>query len=165
MNIDFVASIAILGLSALLLHLKSHIKFIAFGLFVGLVLAQTAAVPLYEYLAPRFSIFNHPPAINVLQFGLLLLPTLILGFNHSVDKKGFGLIKTILYVTFTTLGLLACLVSFLPVSAIQTIQSHSLVAFELVHYRNPLVVIVAILLVVDSFHHRQKSLIRKSKKK
>lgn len=165
MNVDLIVSIAIIALSALVLHLKSHVKFIALGLFVGLVLAETAAVPLFEYVAPRFAWLNQTYTINIFQLLLLLIPTIILGINHTVDKKGFGPVKTVLYVVLTTLFLLSASLSFLPNTAIQAINNHSLIAFQLVHFRNLLVVAVALLLVADSFHHKQKALLKKKSKK
>ena len=155
MNADWIVSLAIIGVSALILHIKSHVKFIALGLFVGLVLAETLSLPLYEYLAPRFMWLNRPFTLNIFQLTLLLVPTIILGINHAVDKKRFGLIKTVIYVVITTLFLLASILSFLPGDVIQKIQSRSLIAFELVYFRNWLVVLTAIVVVVDSFHHKR----------
>lgn len=164
MNVDFLVSLGIIAISGIILHFKSHAKFISLGLFVGLVVAETVAVPLFEFLAGRFGYLNSPATTTAIQLLLLLIPALVLGVNHAVDKRRMGPLKTIAYAALATLFLMASILSFLPNGWVQFIQSRSLIAFELVHFRNWLMVLVAILIVVDSFHHKQIGGVKRNKK-
>lgn len=155
MNIDLIVSLGVLASIALILHLKSHVKFIALGAYVGLVLGSTVAEPLFEYLAPRYNFFDRPGAVNSIQLILLLLPTIILGFNHSVDKRQLGLIKSIVLSIVITFFLLSNVLAFLPSDWVQIIQDKSLIAFQLLNLRLWLMVITAALIVIDSFSYKK----------
>ena len=164
MNIDFVVSLAIIAISALILHFKSHVKFISLGLFVGLVLSETVSLPIFEWLAESFGSLNSPAVTTIIQLLLLLIPTFILGINHTVDKRRMGPLKSTAYIALATLFLMSSVLSYLPKDWVQLIQSRSLIAFELVHFRTWLMVLVAILIVVDSFHHKQIGGVKRPKK-
>src|SRR3990167_1371124 len=152
MNIDFAVSLGVVAVSGLILHFKSHVKFISLGLFVGLVLAETVAVQIYEFLAGSFASLNNAATTTTIQLLLLLLPTFVLGINHAVDKRRMGPLKSTAYIALATLFLMSTVLSFLPKNWVQSIQARSLIAFELVHFRVWLMVLVALLIVVDSFH-------------
>lgn len=164
MNIDFVVSLAVVAISGLILHFKSHVKFISLGLFVGLVLAETIATSVFGFVAARFSVLNTPATTTTIQLLLLLIPTIVLGVNHAVDKRRMGPLKTTAYVALATLFLMASVLSFLPDQWVQSIQTRSLIAFELVHFRIWLMVLVAILIIADSFHHKQVGGVKRKKK-
>src|SRR5688572_30464787 len=107
MPTDLITSVIIIGVSALILHLKSHLKFIVLGLYIGIVLAETVAEGTYSYLSARWAWFENPNGQNILQLLLLLIPTVILGINHSGEKKKWSLTKSLAYVVLTTFLLLA----------------------------------------------------------
>jgi hypothetical protein len=165
MNTDLIISLAVVGVSALVLHFKSHLKFIALGLFVGLVAAQNLGLPLYEYLAPRFGFFSRPGSLNGLQLLLLLIPAVILGINHSVDKKRSKLLNTVFWVAITTLFLLANILVLLPLEWQQSLIDHSVIALQLKHFHLWLTVLMAILIVFESFQHKKKVLKEKKAKR
>jgi len=153
---DVIITIVLIAVGALILHLKSHVKFIGLGMFVGIVLAQTVSLPIYEFLAERFGSLNNLATVNVIQLTLLLVPTVVLGINHSHDKKTVNPVKTILYVAVVTTALLGSVLSLLPDGLRQYLIERSFVALQLYYYRNWLVVALAILIVVDSFSHKKK---------
>lgn len=155
MSIDLIVSLVVIGVAALLLHLKSHSKFILLGLFVGIVLAQTAAEPAHQYLAPKADWLARPSALNTLQLISLLVPTLLLGLNHASDKKQLGLAKTVIYSVFTTLLLLSSVLKFLPENLSFAATSRSLIAFQLHQFYVVLLIAGAAVVIIDSFHHKK----------
>lgn len=163
MSTDLIVSIAVIAVAGLLLHLKSHSKFILLGLFVGIVLAQLAAEPTYNYLAPRFAVLNKPNTLNTVQLIYVLLPTLVLGINHATDKKQLGLIKTVIYGLVTSFLLLASILKYLPENLQFAVTSRSIIAFELLQFYTLLVVGGAVMVIIDSFHHKKLALKAKAK--
>lgn len=157
MSSDFITALGILGVSALILHLKSHVKFITLGLFVGIVLAETVAIPLDNFLSENTNMFSRESMINTLQLLLLLLPTLILGFNHTVDKKRLTLAKTVAYSSVTTLLLIASILKYLPQNLQLAATDNSIIAWQLLNFHTWLLVLGAVIVVVDSFRHKRQS--------
>ncbi|MBI4100941.1 hypothetical protein HY441_00515 [Candidatus Microgenomates bacterium] len=164
MSNELLTSLIIIAVSALILHLKSHVKFITLGLFVGLVLAQTVSSGIHDFLASRWQAFNKPAAINSIQLFLLLVPTLVLGINHSSERKRLGLARTVISVVVTTLLLLSSITKFLPAELQQRLVDRSTIALQLLYYHVWLVVLAAVLVVVDSFHTKRLARAKKAKK-
>ncbi len=162
MSSDLIVSLGVIGLFAAILHLKSHLKFIMLGAFVGLVLDQVVAGPVNDYLIRHFNSLNRPYTHNILELFLLLLPTLILGINHAADKKRQNLGQMIVYTSVTTLLLAASILRYLPDNARIFVTSHSTLAFELTQFQTWLVGLGALVLIAESFYHRKVS--KKSKK-
>ena len=164
MSTDLIISLVIIGVSALILHLKSHLKFITFGLFIGIVLAEIVGVPAYNYLAPRVSWLARPAALNSLQLLFLLLPTLILGVNHLSDRKKMGLGKVLLFTAVTTFLLLASILKYLPEEWRLAVTGRSIIAFQLLQFQVGLLILGSLLVIADSFRGR-KDKGKKSKSK
>lgn len=155
MSTDLLVSLIIILVSALILHLKSHVKFIALGLFIGLVLAETLGGGLHEWVIARWPDFDSQVALSTVKLSLLLIPALILGINHTVDKHGkWGFLRTIVFVAVTTMFLLTSTVSLLPPDLRQEIAVRSIIAAQFLYFQRALVVGVAVLIVFDSFHHK-----------
>ncbi|MBI3983687.1 hypothetical protein HY346_00110 [Candidatus Microgenomates bacterium] len=163
MRTDFLASLIILGITGLILHWKSHLKFIVLGLFVGIVLAETVAPAVFGYLGDRWTGFSGVGTFNGLQLAFLLIPAALLGINHLSDRRKLGLSKMVVYAAITTLLLLASIIKFLPEGWQFAVVSRSIIAFQLLAFHSWLLVLGAGLVIVDSFHHRKYGK-RKSKK-
>lgn len=157
-SINIVITVAIAASCAALVHWKSHVKYIGLGQFVGMVLAQTVATPLYQFLAERFDAFNNLSAVNYMQLALLLIPTVVLGINHAHDKRRMNPIKMVAYMVTVTLSLLANILAYLPEATRQYIVERSFLALQLYYYRVPIVVAMAVLIVIDSFSHKKSAL-------
>lgn len=153
---DLTASLVIVLVSALILHVKSHVKFIALGLFIGLVLAEAIGGTVTDALTSRLAL-DPTTTLSVVQISLLALPALILGHNHTVDKQKWGFLRTVTFVAITTLFLLSSVISFLPLELKTEIIERSIIAAQLQYFRSFLLVAVAILAVYDSFHHRRSA--------
>lgn len=162
-NSDLLIGIGIVLASALVLHLKSHVKFIAMGAFIGLVLAEFIALPVQQFSTKQVAWFGSDGGIAFIKLTLLLLPAAILGLNHTVDKRKIGLGRTVVTVVSSLLFLLANILVFLPPNWRDSLRESSTIAFELIAFRTWLVVIMALVIVVDSFHH--KATLQKLRKK
>lgn len=157
-SINLIITLAIGAICAALVHWKSHVKYIGLGQFVGMVLAQTVAIPLYEFLAARFDAFNNLSVVNYMQLALLLVPTVLLGINHAHDKRRMNPIKLVAYMATVTLSLLANILAYLPESTRTYIVERSFLALQLYFYRIPIIVAMAVLIVIDSFSHKKAAL-------
>ena len=154
-SIDIIITLSTMGVVALILHWNSHVKYIGLGQFVGLVLAQTVATPLYEFLSPKFEWFNSLNAVNFMQLALLLIPTIILGINHTPDKRRMNPVKFVAYVSTVTLSLLANILAYIPDEWRQYLIERSFIALQLYYYRVWLLVAMAIVIIIDSFAHKK----------
>lgn len=155
MSNELIAIVIVGGVGTLILHLKTHLKFIILGLYVGVVLSESVAQPLYDWLAGHWSLFHQPASFNLVQLFLLLIPTICLGFNHSMDKKHWSLGKTLLFVAATSLLLLSSVLEFLPPAWRASLIARSEIIFRLSQLYVPLLVGGAILIIVESFHHKK----------
>lgn len=164
MNTDFLIAVGAIVLAALVLHWKSHVKFIAIGGFIGLVLAETVSLPLQTFLAKRWEFFGSDMAISVIQISLLMIPAVLLGLNHSVDKRRLGLGRTIITVVITTLFVFTNVLAFLPIEWQQRVVDSSVVGLQLQELRGWIIVGMAALIIVDSFHHNRVLKANKNKR-
>jgi hypothetical protein len=155
MSTDIIVSLVVLSLFALILHLKSHVKFMALGLFVGLVLSQTAASYLLEFLQPKAEFLSGEVAQSLFNLLILLIPTVILGINHVPDKRRMNILKVVVFVLIMTLFFVSTLVWLLPVAWQEPIVSNSQIVTYLLKYRLALLVAAAILIIIDSFDVRK----------
>lgn len=155
MNTDFLIAIGAIIVAALVLHWKSHVKFIAIGGFIGLVLAETVSLPLQTFLARRWEFFGSDTATSAIQISLLLIPAVLLGLNHTVDKRRLGIGRTIITVIITTLFIFTNILAFLPVQWQQKVVDSSVVGLQLQQLRGWIIVAMAVLIIIDSFHHKQ----------
>ncbi len=155
MNIDFIIAAAFIGLSAVVLHYKSHVKFVALGVFIGLVLLQIT--PLGEY-------FNNELSESLSRVAILAVPALILGINHTVDKRKKGNIiwKTIFVLVFT-LFFLSSIAQVLPLEWQTAIMDRSIIGWQILDNHSWFTFIAAIFILIDSIHHR--NLTEKAKKR
>ncbi|MEX0934269.1 MAG: hypothetical protein WDZ42_00540 [Candidatus Saccharimonadales bacterium] len=148
MNVDFIIVVAAISASALVLHYKSHVKFVALGVFVGLALLQIT--PLEEYFTTAI------PA-SLAKVAILAVPALILGINHSVDKQKKGNIiwKTIFVLVFT-LFFLSSIAHVLPIDWQNAIMDRSIVGWQVLDNYVWFTFAAAILTLIDSIHHRNQ---------
>lgn len=157
MNVDLTIALAVLGLSALVLHYKSHVKFVAMGVFIGLVLLE--AIPIKEFVVD-------PVATSVVGVALLVVPALVLGINHTVDKRKTPTLWTAAFVLAFTLFFLASLAQFLPVQYEPFIREHSVIGWRaLTNYYDWYTLAAAVLILADSIPHRHHMEKQKSKSK
>lgn len=152
---DLLITIVIVLVGLVILHFKSHLKFIILGIYIGVVLAETVALSIFNQLAPRFSALTAPSGFNYLQLTLLLLPTLVLGINHSVEKKRWSLVKKILFMVVAALLITSSVMHYLPVELRQSIVSQSIVAFQINQLYIPLLIAGAAVIMIESFHHKR----------
>jgi hypothetical protein len=162
---DLAITLGIVAVAALILHLKSHVKFIAMGAFIGLVLAETVGAPFQEYLSSRVGLFSDPDTVSIIQLFLLVVPAFLLGINHAGDKKRLGLGRTVATVVSTTLFLLANILAYLPAAARDELVERSTLAQQLEVYRIWLIVLAAVVIMADSFHHKRLLQAKKKSKK
>jgi hypothetical protein len=155
MSTDIIVSLVVLGLFALILHLKSHVKFIALGLFIGLVLSQTVSEPMHAWLEPKAAFLSGRNAQSLFNLFILLIPTVVLGINHVPDKRRMNLFKMIVFVIIMTLFFVATIVWFLPTAWQNSIAERSQIVTYLLKYRLALLVAAAILIIIDSFDVRK----------
>ena len=155
MNIDFSIALAVIGMSALLLHFKSHVKFVALGVFVGFTLIEI--IPFEQHLP-------NPELESVVKILFLLVPAGILGLNHTVDKrKKANFIWVIIFVLVFTLFFLSSLGQLLPQDYQTFITDQSLIGWHVLNQFTWFTLAAAIIIMIDSIHHRQY--IEKQRKK
>lgn len=154
MNIDLAIVAAVIGVSALMLHFKSHVKFVALGVFIGFVLLDT--IPLETY-------FLNPEATSIAKIALLLIPAFVLGVNHTVDKRKTNLLWKIIFVLVFTLFFLSSITHILPPSYQDIIVERSIVGWRVLSYFTWYTLAAAVLILIDSVQHR--SHIEKEKKR
>lgn len=158
MNVDFAIAAAVIGVSALILHFKSHVKFVAMGVFIGLALLQI--VPLEDY-------FVSPGAASVAQVALLAVPALLLGINHTVDKRKGNFVWTTIFVLVFTLFFLSSIAQVLPTTIQAGIMNRSIIGWQILDNYTWFTLAAAVLILADSIKHRnhaEKAKKRKSKK-
>ncbi|MEX0932156.1 MAG: hypothetical protein WDZ81_00940 [Candidatus Saccharimonadales bacterium] len=148
MSIDLILLVLIGALVLVLLRLKSHIKFVALGLFLGIVLAQFAAGELLEFIN-RYLNFNEAIGLSVLQLLLIIIPAVVLGLNHYHARTNAGLIKPVILALLTSLLALSSLLEFLPNDFRKEIIANSFVAGQLSFLRLPLILVTALALLFD----------------
>jgi hypothetical protein len=156
MDIDLTLALSVLVLSALILHYKSHVKFVAMGAFVGFVLLDV--IPI------QGSITN-PILLSLAQIAILLLPAVVLGINHTVDKRKGSLLWTGAFVLVFTLFFLSSLVQFLPGMVQTLIREQSVIGWRILSYFQWYTLAAAVLLLADSIPHRHHVEKEKKKKK
>ncbi|MEX0748844.1 MAG: hypothetical protein WD467_02915 [Candidatus Saccharimonadales bacterium] len=160
MNVDFLIAAAVIGISALALHFKSHVKFVAMGVFIGLALLQIVS------LEGRFESELVESAVAAV---LLVVPALILGVNHSVDKRKKGsVVWKIVFILVFTLFFLSSVVQVLPPETQQAIMDRSIIGWQILDNYVWFTFAAAILILIDSIQHRsyaEKAKKRKSKLK
>lgn len=157
MNIDLVIALAVLGISSLVLHYKSHVKFVALGVFIGLVLLET--ISIQDYIPDTTT-------SSVISIGFLLIPALVLGINHTVDKRKDNILWTSLFVVGFTLFFLSSLAQLLPEQYSLIIREQSLIGWQaLTGYYEWYTLAAAVLILIDSIHHRHHAEKEKKKKK
>ena len=154
MNIDFIIAASVIGISALILHYKSHVKFVAMGVFIGLALIQIT--PLEQYLDSEL-------AVGIARALLLAVPALLLGFNHSVDKRKGSILWQIIFVLVFTLFFLSSIIQVLPTDVQAEIMDRSIIGWQVLANYEWFMYAAAILILTDSVHHRTHA--EKSKKK
>lgn len=156
-NTDFAIAVAVIAVSALVLHYKSHVKFVALGVFVGMVLLQIT--PMEEY-------FASPAAEGIASVAFLAVPALLLGVNHVVDKrkKGNKVWKTIFVLVFT-LFFLSSIAQVLPMEAQEAIMNRSIIGWQILDNFNWFTYAAAVLVVIDSMQHKREALKAKKRKK
>ncbi len=156
MNIDFIIAVAVIGIIALILHYKSHVKFVALGVFIGLALIQ---------ITPLESYFDSGMALSIAQVVLLAVPALLLGINHSVDKRKGSFIWKVIFVLVFTLFFLSSIIQVLPAQLQTEIMERSIVGWQILDNYEWFMYAAAILVLVDSVHHRTHADKAKKKKK
>lgn len=154
MNIDLVIAISVIGMSGLILHFKSHVKFVALGVFIGLALLEI--IPLSEYFASS-------GAESLAKIFLLVTPALILGVNHTVDKRKNNILWTTIFVLVFTLFFLSSIAQLLPPQYESMVIEQSLIAWQALDYYPYYTLAAAVLVLIDSIKHRHY--IEKEKKK
>lgn len=157
MNVDFLIAASVIGMSALILHYKSHVKFVALGVFIGLALLQIT--PLDEY-------FDSAVMESIAAAALLVVPALLLGVNHTVDKRKKGsIIWKIIFVLVFTLFFLSSVVQVLPPEAQTAIMERSIIGWQVLDNYVWFTFAAAILILIDSIQHRSHAEKMKKKKK
>ncbi len=156
MDIDLTLALSVLILSALILHYKSHVKFVAMGVFVGFVLLDV--LPVQNVLAD-------PVLLSLAQIAILLLPAAVLGINHTVDKRKGSAVWTSAFVLVFTLFFLSSLVQFLPDMLNAFIREQSVIGWRILSYFEWYTLAAAVLVLADSIPHRHHVEKEKKKKK
>lgn len=156
MDVDLTLALVVLALSALVLHYKSHVKFIALGVFIGFALLDI--IPVRQYV-------DHAAVSSFVEIAILLLPALVLGINHTVDKRKGNALLTSVFVLIFTLFFLSSLVQFLPPEPSDVIREHSIIGWRILSYFEWYTLAAAVLILIDSIPHRHHVEKEKKKKK
>lgn len=154
MNIDLAIALAVIGVSALILQFKSHVKFVALGVFIGFVLLDT--IPLETY-------FTSPEATSMAKVVLLVIPAFVLGINHTVDKRKTNFLWKIIFVLVFTLFFLSSITHIIPPAYQDMIVERSIVGWRILSYFTWYTLAAAVLVLIDSVQHR--SYMEKEKKR
>ena len=155
MNIDFSIALAVIGMSALLLHFKSHVKFVALGVFVGFALIEI--IPFQQHI-------DSAEVESLVKMLFLLVPAGILGLNHTVDKrKKANFVWVVIFVLVFTLFFLSSLGQLLPVQYQVFITDQSLIGWHVINQFTWFALAAAVIILIDSISHRQY--IEKQRKK
>lgn len=156
MDVDLTLALTVLVLSSLVLHYKSHVKFVALGVFIGFALLDI--IPIHEVIDNTF-------VFSVAEIAILLLPALVLGVNHTVDKRKGNSLWTTVFVVVFTLFFLSSLVQFLPAELNTLIREQSVIGWQILGYFKWYTLAAAVLILVDSIPHRHHAEKEKKKKK
>ncbi len=154
MNIDIAIVAAVIGVSALILHFKSHVKFVALGVFIGFVLLDV--IPFETY-------FTSPEITSIAKVVLLVIPAFVLGVNHTVDKRKTNFLWKIIFVLVFTLFFLSSITHILPPAYQDVIVEQSIIGWRVLSYFTWYTLAAAVLILIDSVQHR--SHIEKEKKR
>lgn len=158
MNIDFAVALIVIGMSALILHFKSHVKFVALGVFLGLALQEIIPFDAYFATAEAEAIGN---------LVVVLIPAVVLGVNHTVDKRKGNFIWTLFFVLIFTLFFLSSIGQLLPEPYQAFIRDQSLIGFQVLSQFQWIALLAAVMILLDSIPHRkyqEKQKAKKSKK-
>lgn len=164
MNADLLISVGVVAVGAALLYFKTHIRFIALGLFLGLALAQGVAITFHETVGSQLDWLNNDLHLSSFQLFFLVVPAIILGLNHSVEKKKKKGTKafSIFFVVITTVFFLSSIISLLPDSVSKMVMERSVLAATFVELQLWITLLMAVLILLDSFFH--KAAVLKEKK-
>lgn len=155
MDVDLTIALAVLAVSALVLHYKSHVKFVALGVFIGFVLLDI--IPIHTYV--KGSVLP-----SFVEIAFVLFPALVLGINHTVDKRKANTLWTGAFVVVFTLFFLSSLAQFLPPEYSSFVREQSFIGWQVLGYFQWFTLAAAILILADSIPHRHHAEKEKKKK-
>jgi len=156
MNIDFTIAAALIVVFAGIMHFKSHVKFIAIGVFVGLALIEVVGVEQY---------FGDEIGASIARAGLIAVPALVLGFNHTVDKRKTNLLRGMADALVFTLFFIASIVQTLPEAGQAAVMDQSQVGWWIMTSYPWILLGAAALILLDSIQHHTHTEKAKKKKK